>query len=151
MVVGVLQFPLLAISRFSTSTINCDLTLAETDTCYSAMSRSASSQHDVVDGPSDSLADREMTAGDSLARSPSRVKRLSTAIDNAVDRLGRSLNHSKSSPPQTPSSPSSSSHKRIFSLSRRTKASDSVDGYEGEFSTLPLITFLYGSNLLECY
>ncbi|KAF9455009.1 glycosyltransferase family 1 protein [Macrolepiota fuliginosa MF-IS2] len=54
-------------------------------------------------------------------RDSSRVKRISNAVGGAVDKLSKSVSGKIPHPPAQQSSPSSSGHRRLFSLSRKNK------------------------------
>lgn len=56
-----------------------------------------------------------------LRDSPSRVKRISNAVEKTVDKLSKSISGTI---PRSQSPPQSPGHRRIFSLSRKNKDSD---------------------------
>ncbi len=66
--------------------------------------------------------------------SSSRVKRLSSAMEKTVDKLGRSISGKSSA------SPSAGGHRRLFSISRKGKATDHSDG-----TSLPVAWLLSNS------
>ncbi|KAK0506029.1 hypothetical protein EDD18DRAFT_14835 [Armillaria luteobubalina] len=61
--------------------------------------------------------------------SSSRVKRFSSAMEKTVDKLGRSISGKSSG------SPSAGGHRRLFSMSRKGKATDRSDGIPTPSST----------------
>ncbi|KXN81119.1 Sterol 3-beta-glucosyltransferase [Leucoagaricus sp. SymC.cos] len=65
---------------------------------------------------------------------PSRVKRISNAVEKTVDRLSKSVSAKMPHPPAT-QSPSPSSHRRIFSLSRRSKGQQPDSGSASSSAT----------------
>lgn len=85
----------------------------------------------------------------------SRVKRLSTAVEKTVDKLGRSISGKATSGNtlNKPSTPPSSGHRRIFSINRkgkaREKAGDNADGKEPRVIILTCTLIRHAADILS--
>ncbi|KAG6814047.1 hypothetical protein H0H92_003897 [Tricholoma furcatifolium] len=77
-----------------------------------------------------------------VASTPSRVKRISAAVEKSVektvDKLSRSI--SAKSTHASPTTSPQSGHRRLFSLSRKGKAKDNVDDPEESLSSVSNLT-----------